>query len=47
MPYKHAPYYVLVVIAVIVAGFWPSYFAKGARSPGSSTPMASPPASGC
>ncbi len=26
MPYKHAPYYVLAVIAVIVAGFWPSYF---------------------
>ena len=27
MPYKHAPYYVLACIAVIVAGFWPSYFA--------------------
>ena len=27
MPYRHAPYYVLVCIAVIVAGFWPSYFA--------------------
>jgi hypothetical protein len=27
MPYRHAPYYVLVVIAVIIAGFWPSYFA--------------------
>ena len=27
MPYRHAPYYVLAVIAVIVAGFWPSYFA--------------------
>jgi hypothetical protein len=27
MPYRHAPYYMLVVIAVIVAGFWPSYFA--------------------
>ena len=27
MPYKNAPYYMLVVIAVIVAGFWPSYFA--------------------
>lgn len=27
MPYRHAHYYVLVVIAVIVAGFWPSYFA--------------------
>lgn len=28
MPYRHAPYYVLVVMAVIAAGFWPSYFAK-------------------
>ena len=26
MPYRHAHYYVLAVIAVIVAGFWPSYF---------------------
>jgi hypothetical protein len=26
MPYKNAPYYVLVCIAVIAAGFWPSYF---------------------
>jgi len=26
MPYPRAHYYVLVVIAVIVAGFWPSYF---------------------
>lgn len=26
MPYRHAHYYVLGVIAVIVAGFWPSYF---------------------
>ena len=33
MPYKNAPYYVLAVIAVIVAGFWPSYFAKGADVP--------------
>ena len=33
MPYKHAPYYVLAVIAVIVVGFWPSYFAKGADVP--------------
>jgi hypothetical protein len=33
MPYKHAPYYVLVCIAVILAGFWPSYFAKGAEVP--------------
>jgi hypothetical protein len=27
MPYRHAHVYVLIVIAVIVAGFWPSYFA--------------------
>ena len=27
MPYRHAPYYVLAVMAVIAAGFWPSYFA--------------------
>jgi hypothetical protein len=26
MPYRHAHYYVLIVMAVIVAGFWPSYF---------------------
>ena len=28
MPYRNAPYYILAVIAVIIAGFWPSYFAK-------------------
>jgi len=28
MPYRYASYYVLVCIAVIVAGFWPSYFGK-------------------
>ena len=33
MPYRHAPYYVLAVIAVIIAGFWPSYFAKGMDVP--------------
>jgi hypothetical protein len=33
MPYRHAPYYVLVCIAVIVAGFWPSYFAKWGSVP--------------
>ncbi|HEY0165287.1 MAG TPA: hypothetical protein VGB39_07935 [Sphingomicrobium sp.] len=33
MPYRHAPYYVLVVVAVIIAGFWPSYFAKGTDVP--------------
>src|SRR5918995_714834 len=27
MPYRHAPYYVLICLAVVVAGFWPSYFA--------------------
>ena len=27
MPYPRAPYYMLAVIAVIVIGFWPSYFA--------------------
>ena len=27
MPYRHAPYYVLACIAVILAGFWASYFA--------------------
>ena len=27
MPYPRAHYYVLVVMAVIIAGFWPSYFA--------------------
>ncbi|HET7709835.1 MAG TPA: hypothetical protein VFK50_09940 [Sphingomicrobium sp.] len=27
MPYPKAHYYVLAVIAVIIAGFWPSYFA--------------------
>jgi hypothetical protein len=26
MPYPRAHYYMLVVIAVIIAGFWPSYF---------------------
>jgi hypothetical protein len=26
MPYRHAPYYILVCIAVIIAGFWASYF---------------------
>ena len=27
MPYRNAPYYVLFCIAVIVAGFWPTYWA--------------------
>lgn len=26
MPYRHAHHYVLIVIAVIALGFWPSYF---------------------
>ena len=33
MPYRHAPYYVLAVIAVIAAGFWPSYFAQWGSVP--------------
>jgi hypothetical protein len=33
MPYRHAPYYVLAVMAVIVAGFWPSYFAMWGEVP--------------
>ena len=33
MPYRHAPYYVLAVIAVIAAGFWPTYFAKWGEAP--------------
>jgi len=33
MPYRNAPYYVLAVMAVIVAGFWPSYFAKWGSVP--------------
>ena len=33
MPYPRAHYYVLVVIAVIVAGFWPSYFAASDSVP--------------
>lgn len=33
MPYRHAPYYILAVMAVIVAGFWPSYFAVWGEVP--------------
>ena len=33
MPYKHAPYYMLVVIAVILTGFWPSYFSVWGEVP--------------
>lgn len=28
MPYRTAPYWLLLTIAVIAVGFWPSYFAK-------------------
>lgn len=33
MPYPRAHYYVLVVIAVIIAGFWPSYFGAWNAAP--------------
>lgn len=33
MPYPKAHYYVLAVVAVIIAGFWPSYFAKWGSVP--------------
>lgn len=33
MPYPRAHYYVLLVMAVIVAGFWPSYFARWGSVP--------------
>lgn len=33
MPYRSAPYYILVVIAVTIAGFWPSYFAAPTSVP--------------
>ncbi|MEO6360495.1 MAG: hypothetical protein ABIO43_07990, partial [Sphingomicrobium sp.] len=33
MPYPRAHYYVLVCMAVIVAGFWPSYFAQWGSVP--------------
>jgi hypothetical protein len=33
MPYRHAHHYVLIVMAVIVAGFWPSYFAAWGSVP--------------
>ena len=33
MPYRNAPHYVLACIAVIVAGFWPSYFAQWGSVP--------------
>jgi len=33
MPYRHAHYYVFVVIAVIAAGFWPSYFSVWGNVP--------------
>ena len=33
MPYRHAPYYVLAVMLVIAAGFWPTYFAAWGNVP--------------
>jgi hypothetical protein len=33
MPYRHAHYYVLAVIAVIALGFWPSYFGIWGSAP--------------
>ncbi|HST35184.1 MAG TPA: hypothetical protein VLK25_00945 [Allosphingosinicella sp.] len=33
MPYPRAHYYVLIVMAVIVAGFWPSYFSAWGSVP--------------
>jgi len=33
MPYRHAPYFVLAIIAVIALGFWPSYFAQWGSVP--------------
>ena len=33
MPYRNAPYYVLFVLAVIVVGFWPSYFTQWTNVP--------------
>lgn len=33
MPYRHAPYYMIAVIAVILVGFWPSYFAPSEAVP--------------
>lgn len=33
MPYRHAPYYVLFCVVVILVGFWPSYFAPFASVP--------------
>jgi hypothetical protein len=33
MPYRHAPYYLVGCIAVIIAGFWPSYFSVWTNVP--------------
>lgn len=33
MPYKHAPYYILAVIAVTILGFWESYFSVIGTTP--------------
>src|ERR1044072_2662899 len=42
MPYPRAHYYVLVVMAVIVAGFWPSYFTVWSSVPWQSHPHGIP-----
>jgi hypothetical protein len=33
MPYRNAPYYILICIAVIIAGFWESYFSAWGQVP--------------
>ena len=33
MPYRHAPYFMLGVIGVLILGFWPSYFAVASAVP--------------
>ena len=33
MPYRNAPYYIVICIAVIVAGFWESYFSVWGNVP--------------
>ena len=33
MPYPHARYYMFAVIAVVIAGFWPSYFSVWTKVP--------------
>ena len=33
MPYRNAPYFILVCIGVIIAGFWESYFSVWGHVP--------------